>query len=300
MLDHLLDQLRVRHRGEAVTQRQLLRRLRQADSRLTALYRTADVSAGPAYGEAWIRSAYLLRYLPHYTLQIGDLLRDLEGDAQVAALFAQPQLNHAALCGGPAPEAIALAVLHQQAGGRRLHTLVLDQQAPHWSDCWPISASVARAFGDHPQLQISGLHADLSRPPSPEELGRLAGSQVLTLMNALNELMQLGSFRLRRSLAARLRALPSGALVLISDQARYSRCAQGMALLQRLLINSGARIMISRTSAAQAHAAQNRFELTPRLQGLYGQAAGADSTAEPQMLRFRIHNEQLQLAALMP
>ena len=273
-----------------------MKRLREADIRLTDLYRRTDVMALDAYSDPLIRSAYLLRYLPHYTLQIGDLLRALEGEEQVAALFSQPRLKHIALGGGPAPEAIALAVLHQQGGGSHLHTTVLDQRADQWSDCWPISSRLAMAYSQHPYVQISGLQGDLSLPPSDSEAGLLAGTQVLSLLNALNELMRFGVSRLRQALGQRLSALPSASLVLITDQAAYRRCAEGMHLLRGLLVERGARIVIARTTKEDANFMVNRFRLSPRLQELYGQPA---SELGPATREYRIRNTTLQLAALV-
>ena len=161
MLDPLLDAVLELHSLPGESEAQLLARLRQADNRLTALYRRDDVMALDAYTDPLIRAAYMLRYLPHYTLQLGDLLKALEGEAQVGALVSQPRLQHMAFGGGPAPEAIALAVLHQQGGGSHLHTKVLDQRAGQWSDCWPISSGLAMSYSQHPNVQISGLQGDL-------------------------------------------------------------------------------------------------------------------------------------------
>ena len=77
MLDHLLDAVLERHTAPGESEALVLARIRQADSRLTELYRHRDVMALDAYADPLIRAAYLLRYLPHYTLQIGDLLRAL-------------------------------------------------------------------------------------------------------------------------------------------------------------------------------------------------------------------------------
>ena len=297
MQNHLLDEVLARHRQPHESEAAVIQRLRRADSRLTALYRRRDVEAAAAYNDPLIRSAYLLRYLPHYTLQIGDLLRDLEGIPEVALILGQSELRHVALCGGPAPEPIALALLHAQAGGQRLRTTVLDRMAEAWSDCWPISASTARAFSGHSAIEIDGAAANLADPPEPRELELLADCQLLTLMNALNELMGRSSARLEQQLEARLAVLPPGALVLISDQARYDRCQEGMALLRSLLLQRGARLLIDRTSRNRIHVMGNRFRPSPRLRNLYGQSAGAGG---PATRHYRIWNRQLQLAALLP
>lgn len=297
MQEQLLDEVLARHRRSGESEMAVLRRLRQADSELTSLYRQDDVQASDAYADPLIRAAYLLRYQPHYTLQLGDLLNSLEGSAELAALFSRPGLRHAALCGGPAPEAIALAVLHAQAGGRRLHTTVLDRQASAWRDCWPVSAAVAETFAAHPEVVIDGRHTNLADGPLLLERRLLANCQLFTLMNALNELMQLGSERLGRSLQARLDALPPGAVVLCSDQANYPACEQGMELLRDLLEQRGARILEQRIGRQQAHAVSNRFELSPRLRSVYGQD-GRDGQARTNA--YRIHVNQLQLAAVLP
>jgi hypothetical protein len=283
MLDHLLDAVLERHTAAGESEAQVLARIRQADSRLTELYSTTDVKASVAYSDPLIRAAYQLRYQPHYVLQIGDFLQDLEGDDDVAALFSQPRLRHVALCGGPAPEPIALAVLHQGAA--------------HWSDCWPTSARVAAAFSNHPRVEIDGMAADLAQLPTEQERAALEEAQVLTLMNALNELMQIGAATLEHTLVARLAALPSGALVLVSDQAAYRRSAEGIALIQRLVGDRGARLLIARTSRTEAHVMENRFHLVPRLERVYGQPAGPQA---PPTRHYRIWNRQLQLAALLP
>lgn len=297
MLDHLLARISSAHRRPAETEQAFRSRLRQADIQLAAVYRSDDVSAGHAYAQPILRAAYLLRYLPHYVLQLGDILRCLEGEPAVAAAIARPELRHAALCGGPAPETIALAVLHQQAGGRWLHTTVLDQLAHSWSDCWPISAEVAMAFSHHPAVVVDGCSTDLAHAPSSSEVASLGSSQVLTLMNGFNELMKLGQGPLSRALQARLEALPPGALVLASDQASYVRSEQGLALLLQLLQAQGARILLERTTAATAHEVENRFDRPDGLQAIYGQSAGPDG---PITNYYRIRNRQLQLAAVLP
>jgi hypothetical protein len=126
VLDPLYDAMLEQYSLAGESKQQQLARLRYADNRLRALYRCEDVIAIDAYSDPLIRAAYLLRYLPHYT------------------------------------------------------------------------------------LQISGLQGDLSRPPQAAEAALLACAQVLSLMNALNELMRLGVSRLRKVLAQRLSALPSG------------------------------------------------------------------------------------------
>lgn len=297
MQNQLLDDVLVRIRQPGESESAVLLRLRQADARLTELYRSNAVQASAGYADPLIRAAYLLRYLPHYTLQLGDLLSSLEGWPELARVLSRPRLRHAALCGGPAPEAIALAVLHAQAGGRQLHTTVLDRQACAWSDCWPLSARVAQAFAAHPAVQIDGQSTNLSHGLSPRERQLLGQCQLFTLMNALNELMQLGSERLQPTLDARLAALPAGAVVLCSDQANYLACQQGMALLQALLEQRGARILVQRISRRQAHEMSNRFDLSPRLQSLYGQSA---IDGGPRTNAYRIHVHQLQLAAVLP
>jgi hypothetical protein len=296
MLDHLLDAVLDRHTAPGESEAQVLARIRLADSQLTGFYSATDVTASAAYADPLIRAAYQLRYQPHYVLQIGDLLRELEGDEEVAELFSRPQLRHVALCGGPAPEPIALAVLHRHGGGSHLHSTVIDQGASHWRDCWPTSARVATAFSNHPRVEIDGMPAGLAHQPTDQECAALAQSQVLTLMNALNELMQIGAATLEATLAARLAALPSGSLVLVSDQAAYRRSAEGIALIQRLLSARGARFLITRTSPSEAHVMENRFQLVPRLQQVYGQPAGQQV---PPTRYYRIWNRQLQLAALM-
>ena len=297
MQNQLLEAVVARHRRPGESDATLLQRLRLADSQLTALYRRNDVDASAGYDDPLVRAAYLLRYMPHYTLQLGDLLRDLEGDPDVARLFCRPLLRHASLCGGPAPEAIALAVLHAQAGGQQLHSMVLDRQAQQWSDCWEVAASIAHRHCHHPSVVIEGHTTNLARICSPQERDLLNGCQLLTLMNAFNELMLIGSDRLQRQLEMRLACLKPGALVLIGDQANYVRCQQGMALLRRMLEAMGARILIARTCLADAAYVANRFQLHPKLRTVYGRSG---NDGGPQTKLYRINNTQLQLAAVLP
>lgn len=297
MQSQLLDAVVARHRRPGESEAELLQRLRLADSQLTALYRRNDVEASSGYADPLVRAAYLLRYVPHYTLQLGDLLHALEGDPAVARLFCRPFLQHASLCGGPAPETIALSVLHAQGGGQQLQTTVLDRQAEQWSDCWSVTSSVALRHSRHPSVQIGGHTTNLAQLCCPQERDLLSGCQMLTLMNALNELMLIGAERLYRQLENRLICLEPGALVLISDQANYVRCQQGMALLLQLLEAIGARILIARTGLDAAVSVSNRFELHPRLRMVYGQS-GFDGG--PQTNLYRVKNHQLQLAAVLP
>jgi len=85
--------------------------------------------------------------------------------------------------------------------------------------------------------------------------------------------------------------------VLVSDQAAYRRSAEGIALIQRLVSDRGARLLIARTSRNEAHVMENRFHLVPRLERVYGQPAGPPA---PPTRHYRIWNRQLQLAALFP
>lgn len=296
MLDQLLDAVLERQAAPGVSQEQLLQRLREADSRFGSLYNARDVAAADAYADPIVRAAYQLRYQPHYVLQLGDLLRQLEGVPEVAGIFSQPHLRHIALCGGPAPEPIALAVLHQQGGGRHLHSTVLDRGANHWRDCWASSARVAMDFSLHPKVDIDGFPTDLAYLPSSHEKALLANARVFSLMNALNELLHLGAATLESTLATRISALPPGALVLVTDQALYQRTRQGIALVQSLLASRGARFLVVRTSPDDPYIVSNRFEMVPRLQNIYGQPAGPNS---PETKHYRIHNKQLQLAAIL-
>lgn len=296
MLDLLLNAVLERHTQPGESEADVLARIRVADSRVTALYKAHDVMASAAYAEPIIRAAYQLRYQPHYVLQIGDLLHELQGCDDVGPIFSQPRLRHVALCGGPAPEPIALAVLHQQGGGRHLHSTVLDKGAHHWSDCWATSAQVAATFSGHPKVVIDGFATDLAQQPSSAERAVLGQAQVLTLMNAFNELMRLGRPNVEAGLAARLAALPRGALVLVSDQASYQRVVEGFALMQRLLASRGARFLVVRTSRQAEHVMENRFDMVPRLRRIYGQPEGAQG---PATNHYRIKNKQLQLAALL-
>lgn len=276
------------HPGE--TERAFLERLQQADIRLRKNFATdAPVESEP-YAEPILRSAYLFRYLGHYTLQLGDLLNDLEG-TPAAEVLARPQLNLAALCGGPCPEAIALASLHQQAGGRRLSATVLDLHADAWADCWPISTAIARAYPVHPDVTITGLQVDLLRPSlSAAERGVLGDAQVFTTMNCLNELVGLDADRVRRALAERLDALAPGTLVLASDQAKYDDCERGLQMLHQLLEERGAVILLAELRRSEAHVAQNRFKTPEWIAWIYG--------AETNNI-FRIWVRQLRLAALI-
>lgn len=272
------------------TERDFLLRLRSADIRLRRLYATSSAVSSEPYAEPILRAAYLFRYLGHYTLQLGDLLRDLEGSAAEPVL-ARPELRLAALCGGPCPEAIALAALHSQAGGRRMHVDVLDRHAEAWSDCWPITTAIIRHYPCHPEAQITGLDTQLLKPVlSPEEQRRLQKAQVFTSMNCLNELVSLDAQGLQRGLAMRLDTLLPGTLVLASDLAGYSDCARGLRMLLDLLRKRQARILLAELDPRQPHVMENRFELPARISWIY---SGENEN------RFRIFVKQLRLAAVL-
>ena len=272
-------------------ERPFLERVRQADIRLSHGYRTGGTVTSEPYREPILRAAYLLRYLGHYSLQLGDLLVAIEGTGAERVL-ARSELRLAALCGGPCPEAIALASLHQQAGGRRLQVDVLDRHASHWADCWPITVAIAHAYPAHPQVQIRGLGIDLLQPGlTTAERERLGRADVFTAMNCLNELIGLGAARVRTGLQTRLAALRQGTLVLASDQAGYRSCEQGIQLLHQLLEERGAEILLAEMDPTQPHRAENRFALPARIAFLYGDEGKN---------RFRIRTRSLRLAALLP
>ncbi|MFN7229662.1 MAG: hypothetical protein ACK5UG_11455 [Synechococcaceae cyanobacterium] len=265
-------------------------RLRDADIRLRQNYTTSGLVPAEPYAEPILRAAYLFRYLGHYTLQLGDLLHDLEGTAAGPLLAADP-LRLAALCGGPCPEAIALASLHQQAGGQHLQATVLDLHAQAWADCWPITTQIISDYPAHPCAEIDGITCDLFSPMIPPAVKALLGSvQVFTCMNCLNELVGVNSSALRRVLRHYLSLLSPGTLVLAADLAGYPRCARGMALLHLLLKDAGAQFLLVEIDPAEPHWAANRFELPDRIAWIY--------SAEHQN-RFRIHVRQLRLAALI-
>jgi len=72
-----------------------------------------------AYGDPLIRGVYLLRYLPHYTLQLGDLLHSLEGSAELAAVFSPGPgcvMSHSAAA--PHPSRSPWPCCMAQVGGR--------------------------------------------------------------------------------------------------------------------------------------------------------------------------------------
>ncbi|WP_411872044.1 hypothetical protein [Vulcanococcus limneticus] len=269
-----------------------LRRVQASDVRLQQQYRTQRRVGSEIYADPMIRAAYLLRYLGHYTLQLGDVLTGLDGNPEAAAVLSQPHLQATALCGGPGPELIALAALHAQLGGSSLALSVLDHNARHWADCWPIAQAIANTYPRHPAVSIQGLATELLAPAvSPWERELLQQTQVMTAMNCLNELVGHGRARLETALRQRLDALPAGALVLASDQAFYGACEAGIQLLHALLVERGARILLADITKAQCHSVANRFQVPGRIAWIYG--------AE-QNNRFRVHVQQLRLAARMP
>lgn len=267
-----------------------LGRVRESDIRLTESFRTKGV-VKVDYHEPLIRAAYLLRYLGHYTHQLGDLLLDLER-TPAASVLARADLRLAALCGGPCPEAIALAFLHQDLGGQRLQAYVLDKEASCWQDCWPIIQRIAGSYPAHGSVTIAGMAVDvLQSKVSALESSRLARADVFTALNCLNELVGIDQPSLSRGLAARLALLPAGSLVLASDQAGYPACERGLTLLHGLLHERGASILISNLDPGAPYVAENRYQTPERIAWIY---SGEDEN------RFRIWNRQLRLAALLP
>lgn len=272
------------------TERGFLERVRQADVRLTAGFRSQEPISPDRYTDASLRAAYLLRYLGHYSLQLGDLLVDLEG-TPAGAVLARSDLRLVALCGGPCPEAIALASLHHQAGGQCLQVDVLDRHARSWADCWPITTAIAHAYPQHPQVRIAGLSIDLTDAQvSPRERLRLARADVFTAMNCLNELISLGEQRLRRGLEARLDQLPAGTLILACDQANYRSCERGLGLLHGLLRQRQASLLITDLDPGAPHCSENRLGVPERIAWIY---RAADKN------QFRVFTKQLRLTALL-
>lgn len=272
------------------TERDFLLRLRAADIRLRRNYATSAAVSCEPYAEPILRAAYLLRYLGHYTLQLGDLLRDLEGSAAEPVL-ALPELRLAALCGGSCPEAIALAALHRQAGGCHLQVDVLDRHAGAWSDCWPITTAIIRQYLGHPETRIEGLDTDLLKPLLPqEECRRLQMAQIFTSMNCLNELVGVDAHGLLRGLEMRLDALSPGTLVLASDLAAYGDCARGLRMLLDLLRERQATVLLAELDPGRAHEMANRFDTPKRIAWIY---------SSENKNNFRIHVKQLRLAAIL-
>ncbi len=291
MYDTLIDSVIDTFARPGETEREFLERVQQADIRLRSNYATSSRVSDAIYADPVIRAAYLLRYLGHYTFQLADLLMALE-TTPVRALFARPQLRVVSLCGGPCPEAIALASLQDPQPGRRLDVHVLDRNAEDWADCWPIATAIADTYPGHAQLHITGSPVDVLSPQlSAAEGAALARADVFTAMNCLNELLGVGEAALRRGLAARLDALPFGAAVLASDLAGYAACERGLIALHQLLVERGARILLAELNRAEPHEAENRLTPPPRIAWMYGQANRNN---------FRIYVKQLHLAALLP
>ncbi|MCT0212427.1 MULTISPECIES: hypothetical protein [unclassified Synechococcus] len=273
-------------------ERVFLKRVQKADVRMRQNYKSQQTIGSAIYEDPSVRAAYLLGYLGHYSLQLGDVLTALDGQPEAAAVLCQPHLRVAALCGGPAPEAIALAALHSQLRGESLEVTVFDRNALHWQDCWPISQEVANHYPTHPQVRISGQSVDLvATPMGPKERAVLGRCQVLTAMNCLNELYGLGVEHLRRALAERLDVLPPGALVLASDQANYPDCERGLAVLHELLQERQAKVHLADLKRSEAHVVANRFGLPERISWMYGPENENN---------FRVWVRQLRLAACLP
>jgi hypothetical protein len=291
MYDTLIDSVLETFARPDESERQFLERVQQADLRLKGNYATSSRVSDAIYADPEIRAAYLLRYLGHYTFQLADLLMALDG-TPVRAMFARPQLRVASLCGGPCPEAIALASLQDPQPQRRLEVHVLDRNADDWADCWPIATAIAATYPGHADLRISGSAIDVLAPQlSTSEAEVLARTDVFTAMNCLNELLGVSEAALRRGLAARLDGLPSGAVVLASDLAGYLACERGLTVLHQLLEERGARILLAELNRATPHEAENRLEPPRRISWMYGQANRNN---------FRIFVKQLRLAALLP
>lgn len=289
MYDVLIPQVLDTFSAPGESERSFLRRVQDADVRLCNHFRCHDAIGSGIYSDPLIRAAYLLRYLGHYSLQLGDVLTSLDGNGDAAAVLCQPELRAAALCGGPAPELIALAALHAQLGGRSLQVTVLDRNARHWADCWPIATAIANAYTRHPAASGGGCAVEILQAGiRPEEHAVLQQTQVLTAMNCLNELVGHGRGLLERSLRQRLETLPPGALVLASDQASYGACETGIQLLHGLLQERGARILLADITKEQRHSVANRLQVPARIAWMYGPA---------QKNIFRVHVHQLRLAA---
>lgn len=291
MYDTLIDSVLDTFARPDEPERQFLERVQQADLRLRGNYATSSRVSDAIYADPEIRAAYLLRYLGHYTFQLADLLMALDA-TPVRALFARPHLRVVSLCGGPCPEAIALASLQDPQPGRRLEVHVLDRNAQDWADCWPIATAIAGTYPGHADLRISGSAMDVLAPQlSASEAAVLARADVFTAMNCLNELLGVSEAALRQGLAARLDALPSGAVVLASDLAGYAACERGLTALHQLLEERGAQILLAELNRATPHEAENRLTPPPRIAWMYGQANRNN---------FRIFVKQLRLAALLP
>lgn len=292
MYDLLIDEVVARFGHPGESERQVLERLAIADAALVQKYRGSNRIRSDHYCEPEMRGAYLLRYLGHYALMLGDLLKQLQHDPGVNNVLSIPHLRAAALCGGPCPEVITLAVLHQQGGGRQLDVTVLDLLADeHWVDCWPITQRVASQVSGHPRVQVNGLPIDLiSGDLEDAERQVLGGCQILTLMNALNELTWHDPERFEKRLRERLACLPPGTLVLAADQGTYSTVATGMQLLARLLDDHGARWLWPLTN--EPFNARNNFETPARISWMYG-------SENENIFRINIAN-QFFLAAQLP
>ena len=289
MYDLLIPRVLEQFAPADMTERGFLEEVQQADVRLGAHFRTRGPVSPEIYTDPLIRAAYLLRYLGHYTLQLGDLLTALDGSPEVTAVLRRPHLRLIALCGGPCPEAIALSCLHHQLGGIDMDVTVLDRNASHCNDCWPIISAIASSYPEHPKVRIKGVGIDLfNEAIAPDERCALAEAQVVTTMNCLNELVGLGSERVRAGLRQRLSELKAGTLVLASDQAGYGDCTRGMNLLRELLQEHGAQILLD--DQGQAHEVANRLMVPQRIAWMYGVANEN---------RFRVHVKTLRMAALL-
>lgn len=83
MYERLIPEVLRTFSAPGESERAFLERVQQADMALSGMYRTGRAVSADPYAQSITRAAYLLRYLGHYTLQLGDLLTDLEGTAAV-------------------------------------------------------------------------------------------------------------------------------------------------------------------------------------------------------------------------
>ena len=290
MYDLLIDLTIQNFSNPGESEEGFMKRMSLADPKLKSNYTRSNVSCEP-YSEGSSRAAYLLRYLGHYTLQLGGLLKALEGNQAVVDVITLPELNVACLCGGPCPEAIAISLLHSQAKGRRLRALCLDKQAKFWEDCWHISEKIATHYGSHPHVSIKGEGTDmLSYEQKEKERNFLKRANILTLMNCLNELIVNGKETGRlESLYNRLKQLQPGALILLSDQSEYTGNQDSLRDFCNFLVQDlGAEIVVCDEKIHW----QNRFNSNQppsRISSIYGH----DNNY------FRIHQRNLQLAAIV-
>lgn len=190
-------------------------------------YRTAGRQVRLNYTRE-LTEAYLLAYYPHYVRMAEASLRVIGPE-----FFDRSALRVCLVGAGPAPEAVAVGHRLQADAGAssQLELTVVDRANDGWTWARVVSVESVLAHYWQGQVSVRPITADLREPEIIDQIsGVAADTDLVIFQNCLNEIGD-DSTHLHAGVRALVGALPSGAVVVMSDLDNYPGGREALALV---------------------------------------------------------------------